>query len=81
MSTRINSQYKTSTSQIVRMLNDRELSFQQLSQVLHQDEEDLSKDLDHLVDNAVIARKFHNHHVTYTRAQHPFASIFQHTSK
>ncbi len=73
MSTRTNSQYKTSTSKIINLLDEEDLSFQELSHTLHEDEEVLSRELNQLVHDDVIARHFHNHHVTYGRVHYPGA--------
>jgi DNA-binding HxlR family transcriptional regulator len=67
MSKRIDSHFKTSTSQIINMVEDNELSFHELFWNLGTDERVLSKDVSNLVTDGVIARKFHNNNVVYTR--------------
>lgn len=78
MSTRTNSHYKTSTSKIINILDRKELSFQQLSQSLHTDEEVLSRELNQLIRDDVVARKFRNHNVTYARIHYPRAMRLLH---
>ncbi len=79
MSTRTNSKYKHSTSKIINILDQKELSFRELSNALHEDEELLSKNLNQLIHDDVVARRFHNHNVTYTRIHHPGAMRLLHT--
>ncbi len=78
MSTRTNSQYKTSTSKIINILDRKELSFHQLSQRLQEDEEVLSRELNQLIRDDIVARKFHNHNVTYARIHYPRAMRLLH---
>lgn len=73
MSTRTNSKYKNSTSKIINILDRKELSFHELSHALREDEETLSKELNQLIRDDVIARRFHHHNVTYARIHYPNA--------
>lgn len=67
MSKRTNSHFKTTTSQIMLLLNHNELSFRELVWNLHQDEKEVSKDVKKLVADGMIARKFHHNDIMYTR--------------
>ncbi len=70
MSKRINSHFKTSTSQIITILDKNELSFRELVWNLAQDEKTLSRDIKTLVADGIIDRKFDHNNVVYTRAPH-----------
>ncbi len=58
---------QTAASEIMILLHNNELSFQELVWNLNQDEERLARDVKKLVAEGAISRKFHHNHVMYTR--------------
>lgn len=55
------------------VLEKRPLSFQELSRLVQEDDEQLSRDIDYLVHAGVVSMRFRDHHVMYTLAHHPGA--------